>query len=70
MEISKIAKEEMENRIQKIEDFIARKGVGSSYLNRAKKIQRNVNLAIVLGSAITITGIAVWLMNRTDEGEK
>jgi len=67
MEISKMAKEEMENRIQKIEDFIARKGIGSSYLNRAKKIQRNVNLAIVLGSAITITGIAVWLMNKSDD---
>lgn len=34
-----------------LEDLIADKGIGSGYLKRAERIQRDVNLAILLGSA-------------------
>mgnify|MGYP000312535349 CR=1 FL=1 len=67
MDITKKAKEELEHRVKRVEEFIAEKGIGSSYLNRARKIQRNVNLAIFIGSVITLAGIAVWALNRSDE---
>lgn len=67
MDITKKAKDELEKRIQKIENFIADKGLGSSYLARAKRVQRNINLAIALGSIITLAGITVWILNSSDE---
>ena len=67
MDITKQAKEQLEKRIKKIEDFIENKGVGSAQLAKAKRIQRNINLAIVLGSFITLAGIAVWIVHNMDE---
>jgi hypothetical protein len=67
MDITKQAKEQLEKRIKKIEDFIAKKGVGSAQLAKAKRVQRNINLAIVLGSFITLAGITVWVLNNMDE---
>ena len=61
MDITKQAKEELEKRVKKIEDFIANKGVGAAQLARAKRLQRNINLAIVLGSFITLAGITAWI---------
>jgi ribosome-associated translation inhibitor RaiA len=61
MEITKKAKEELEERISKIEGFIAKKGIGSTYLQKAQKTQRDINLAIVLGGIIMIAGIAIWM---------
>ncbi len=67
MDITKKAKEEIENRLGNIENFIASKGVGSGYLNRAKKVQRNINLALVLGGAITVIGITAWILSSSEE---
>lgn len=69
MDIKEKAKAELETRVQKIENFIAERGVGSSYLSRAKRVQRNVNLAIAVGSIITIAGITFWAFSgsRTEE---
>jgi Na+-translocating ferredoxin:NAD+ oxidoreductase RnfA subunit len=69
MDITKKAKEELESRIQKVENFIAHKGLGSSYLERAKKIQRNINLGIVMASVITLAGITVWAINKLDDDD-
>lgn len=69
MNITKVAKEGLEKRVKKIEDFIAHKGVGSAQLAKAKRIQRNVNLAIVLGSFITLAGITVWVLHNMDDEE-
>lgn len=67
MDITKQAKEQLEKRIKKIEEFIANKGVGSAQLAKAKRVQRNINLALVLGSFITLAGITVWVLNNMDE---
>ena len=67
MDITEKAKEELEKRIQKVEDFISEKGVGSSYLERARKIHRNLNIAIVMASVVTLTGITVWALNKMDD---
>lgn len=67
MNITKQAKEELEKRVKKIEDFIASKGVGSAQLAKAKRIQRNINLANAIGSFITLAGITVWILHSMDE---
>ena len=60
-------REEFEERIEKLENIIAKKGIGSKQLNKARKVQRNVNLAIFVGSLITVTGIAVWAISRNSK---
>ncbi|MFQ3214858.1 MAG: putative RND superfamily exporter protein [Marivirga sp.] len=67
MNIKKKAKDEIEYRIEAIEHFIEDKGVGSTYLTRAKKVQRNMNIALVLGGAITVIGLAVWMFSSSKE---
>lgn len=66
MDITARAKDELDKRINKIENFIANRGLGSDKLNKAKKMQRNVNLAVVLGGIITIAGITVWALTNSD----
>ena len=67
MDITKQAKEQLEKRVKKIEDFIASKGVGSAQLAKARRVQRNINLAIVLGSFIMMAGITAWVLHNMDE---
>lgn len=64
MEFSKQIKDELEGRIKKVEDFIAERGVGSKQLRKAKNVQRNVNLAILAGSLITLAGITLYTISR------
>lgn len=70
MDIKKRAKEELESRIEGIENFIAERGLGSTYLNRAKNVQRNVNLAIALGCVVTIAGITVWALSGSNKDDE
>ena len=67
MDINEKVKTELEGSIKKIEDFIADKGLGSKQLQKAKRVQRNINLAIFVGSLITIAGITVWALNSHNE---
>ena len=67
MDITKQAKEQLEKRLKKVEDFIASKGVGSAQLAKAKRVQRNINLAIAVGGFITLAGITVWILHSMDE---
>jgi hypothetical protein len=64
MEFTEKIKEEFEGRIKNLENFIADKGVGSKQLKKVRKTQRNVNLAIVVGSLITVAGITVWVVTN------
>ncbi|WP_373493663.1 hypothetical protein [Aquiflexum sp.] len=70
MDLARKAKEELEARIDKIEAFIAKKGVGSTYLQKAQKKQRDLNLAIVLCGIITVAGLAFWMNGNGKEEEK
>ena len=67
MDITKQAKEQLEKRVKKLEEFIANKGVGSAQLVKARRIQRNINLAIVVGSFITLAGITVLVLHNMEE---
>jgi hypothetical protein len=58
-------KDELKRKIRQLENQIHDKGVGSDYLRRAERIQRDVNLALVLGTAATVVGIAAWSLYKT-----
>jgi len=51
---------QIEKRLNKIERLIAEKGVGSDYLGRAERIQRDINIALFAGSVGLVAGIGVW----------
>lgn len=57
----------LESRLERVEDFIAERGVGSSRLSQARKAQRNVNLAIAVGCMITVAGITVWALSGSKD---
>jgi hypothetical protein len=47
-----------------LEKLIAEKGIGSDYLNRAERIQRDVNLALLVGSATVLLGLTAWTIYK------
>lgn len=65
MEFTEKIKNELEGRIKNLENFIAEKGIGSKQLKQVQKTQRNVNLAIFVGSLITVAGITVWAVSNS-----
>ena len=67
MDINEKVKTELEGRVKKIEDFIADRGLGSKQLQKARNAQRNVNLAVFVGSLVTIAGITVWALSSNSE---
>ena len=69
MDITHKAKEEIEHRLHAIENLIADKGLGSGYLNKAKKTQRNINLALLAGGAMIIAGLTIWAVSSSKEEE-
>jgi len=60
--------QEVENRIEKIERAIAKNGIGSSYLSKAERVQRDVNIGLALGSIAIVAGVTAWalLSNKED----
>ena len=70
MDIKEKAKAELETRIRKVEDLIAEKGVGSSYLSRAKRVQRNINLGIFVGGIVAIAGLTAWALSKNNREEE
>ena len=60
MSIKEKTLEELEGKLDEIEDVIAEKGIGSSYLEKAKRVQRDVNLGLMLGGVATALGLTAW----------
>ena len=60
--------QEVENRIEKIERAIAKNGVGSEYLSKAERVQRDLNIGLALGGLALIAGATAWalLSNKED----
>ncbi|MEP1150490.1 MAG: hypothetical protein ABJH08_02075 [Balneola sp.] len=58
---------EVEHRIEKIERAIAKNGVGSSYLSKAERIQRDVNIGLMLGGVALIAGATAWALLSNKE---
>lgn len=57
-------RKELEEKIEQLENLIAKKGIGSDYLNRAERIQRDVNLALILGATTAVLGITAWTIYK------
>lgn len=69
MSLAQKTKEELEARVQKLESFIENRGVGSSYLKRAKKVQKTANVAIVVGAVVAIAGVSIWAISKLNKEE-
>jgi len=69
MDINEKVKTELEGRVKRIEDFISDRGLGSKQLQKVRRAQRNINLAVFVGSLITIAGITVWALSSNSEEE-
>jgi len=60
MDVKEKTRKELEQRVRQLEDIIAKKGVGSDYLEKAERIQRNLNLALIMGAAAVTLGLTAW----------
>ena len=67
MEFTNKIKEELEGKIKNLENYIAENGIGSKQLNKAKKVQRDGNIALFVGGIITIAGVAIWAISRNSD---
>ncbi|TVR29035.1 MAG: hypothetical protein EA412_00980 [Chitinophagaceae bacterium] len=57
MNLKEKTQKELEEKVEALENLIARRGVGSDYLEKAERIQRDLNIALVLGTATVILGV-------------
>lgn len=60
MSLKKKTQKELKDKINEIEDLIAEKGVGSEYLSKAERVQRDLNLALILGGTAVVLGATAW----------
>lgn len=69
MDVKNKTREELEKRIGELENIIARKGVGAQYVKKVERIQRDINLALILSGTAAVVGLATWalLKSRGDE---
>ena len=67
MNITEKTVEELQKRLDKVDDLIAEKGLGSSYLTQAKKIQRRINLSLVGAAGLAVTAIVFWSLSGRDD---
>lgn len=58
---------ELENKVHDLESFIAKNGIGSSYLSRAEKIQRHLNVGLFVGGVALVGGIIAYTLLKSDE---
>lgn len=65
MGIKDKTRQELEERVEELENIISRKGVGSSYLKKAERIQRDVNIALLLGATTAILGLTAWAVYKS-----
>ncbi len=60
MDIKEKTRKELEDRVKRLENLIAKKGIGSDYLGKAERVQRNLNLTLILGTTAVVVGITAW----------
>lgn len=64
MALKEKTKKELEEKVKQLENLIAEKGIGSDYLSRAERVQRDINLALILGATTAVLGITAWTLYR------
>lgn len=65
MDVKDKTRAELDERVDKLERLIARKGVGSRYLKKMERIQRDVNIALLLSAAAGIVGLSAWAILKS-----
>lgn len=60
MSIKEKSRKELEERVAKLERLIAKKGIGSDYLGKAERVQRDLNLALFIGTSAIVAGLTIW----------
>ncbi|NGP77864.1 hypothetical protein G3570_14545 [Balneolaceae bacterium YR4-1] len=65
MGIKDKTRKELEERVRELENIIAHKGVGSSYLQKAERIQRDINIALLLGATTAVVGLTAWAVYKS-----
>jgi hypothetical protein len=60
MDVKEKTRMELEQRVEKLENLIAKKGIGSGYLQKAERIQRDLNLVLILGTSAVVLGLTAW----------
>lgn len=64
MELKNKTRAELEEKVNKLEKIISEKGVGSNYLSRAQRVQRDINLALIVGGAAILLGATAWSLYK------
>lgn len=67
MSLKKKTKDELVNRINELENVIKTKGIGSDYVQKAEKIQRDVNLGLLIGGATALLGFTAYSILKSEE---
>lgn len=67
MAIKEKSRKQLEKRVEKLENLIAKKGIGSEYLQKAERVQRDLNLALIIGTSAVILGLTAWSIYRIKE---
>lgn len=65
MSIKDKTREELEAKVKELEGIIAKKGVGSEYVQKVERVQRDVNIALMLGAATTVLGLTAWAVYKS-----
>lgn len=66
MKVKEKAREELENRMNKLEKMVTQKGVGSHYLQKAERVQKNVNIGLAVGLIAATAGLLLWATSDSD----
>jgi hypothetical protein len=64
MNLRKKSRQELEEKIDQLERLIAKKGIGSEYLSKVERVQRDVNLALILGGVTVLLGATAWTIYK------
>ncbi|GAA5030296.1 hypothetical protein GCM10011506_19350 [Marivirga lumbricoides] len=68
MKLTEKLKHEFEDKVNGLGDLINKRGLGSGYVTKAKKAQRNANIALLAIGALAVVGIVTWISkNNHDE---
>lgn len=67
MSIKEKTIEQLESKIENIENFISENGIGSKYLSRAEQVQRDVNLGLAVTGFIGLAGLTAWAVMKSSD---
>jgi len=70
MELSDLTnktKKELNAKIEELESFITKKGIGSGYISKIERIQRRINIFFLLSAVTAVVGLLTWLTLKDGE---